>query len=169
MDNNKLMGIPVPPGAAPQMPLTEPQRLGAFPGGMTPPSMGYIQHSTPETLFNSPAFPEIYYLIQPQVMLMCDKMDALGTTPSPEMMENAADMIFSDVIALYPDIVEYANVNTQPMPEAVEASAFNAGRGFHGRQRCWGPDCRFRRRGILRDVIDTLLLSEFYRRRRRRW
>jgi hypothetical protein len=111
-------------------------------------------------------YPEVYYKLQPYVMMVCDQMDTYGPMmPSQEMMDKMADNIYDDICAMYPDIAEYARSaeNTMPDTEAVETitqfRGFDRGRDFRRR--------RFRRRGVFRDLIASLLLSEFSRRRRR--
>ena len=148
MDNSEAMGIPVLPGM----------------GGQTPfPPMDYIQAGAPEiTGMSGPVYPEIYYKIQPQVMMMCDRLDAFGTDLTMETMYQASDSIYDDTVKLYPDVVEYAGANMPDpaMPDAVETMSQFRRPGFDRRRG-------FRRRGPVRDFIDLLLLNEL--RRRRRW
>jgi hypothetical protein len=95
-------------------------------------------------------------------MMMCDQMDNFGAAmPTQDMVEQMTDNIYDDVCRMYPDIAEYARSNERmDTPEAVETARF--GFGFPG-----AFNFRFRRRGLLRDLIDILLISEFARRRRR--
>jgi hypothetical protein len=107
-------------------------------------------------------YPEIYYKLQPYIMMVCDQIDTFGPMmPTQDMVENITDSIYDDVCRMYPDLEEYAhskedNANTQP---AVETARFGRDPGPFGR--------RFRRRGVFRDFIDVLLLSELFGRRRR--
>ena len=101
------------------------------------------------------AYPEVYYILQPYIMIACDQMDIYGSVmPTQEMMDQMTNGIYSDVIRMYPDMSEY---DGEAIP-AVNMGNPNIGYGF-GR--------RLRRRGPLRDIIGILLLSELFRRRRR--
>ncbi|MGI6731057.1 MAG: hypothetical protein ACOX5F_04050 [Anaerovoracaceae bacterium] len=101
-------------------------------------------------------YPEIYYMIQPFVLSTCDQM-AGYMMPTRDVLERMTDDIYHDVCAMYPDLAEYAHasdmtVNPYSVDPTIEASQFGRGRG------------RFRRRGVLRDIIDILLLNELFRR-----
>lgn len=104
-------------------------------------------------------FPEVFYKIQPYIMMVCDEMDVAGSEmPTQEMMDRISDNIFDDVCRMYPDIADYARScdNSDPPMERMES----------GRE----PEMfrrRFRRRGLSRDFVDFLLLQELLRRRRR--
>ena len=53
-------------------------------------------------------YPEVYYKLQPYIMMVCDQMDTYGTTmPSQEMIERMFDNIYDDLCALYPDIADF--------------------------------------------------------------
>jgi len=97
-------------------------------------------------------YPDVYYKVQPYVMMMCDEMDSCGTMmPSQEMVDYMCDCIYEDLSRMYPDLTDnYADVDAVP--------TINGFGGF-GRFR--------RRRGPFRDLITILLLTEFFRRRRR--
>ena len=107
-------------------------------------------------------YPEIFYKLQPFIMMVCDQMDPYGTMmPTQEMIEQMTDNIYSDICRMYPDVAEYANkcetnIKNDPSdpPEGINR--------FPGMFRR-----RFRQRGLFRDLIDILFLSEFFRRRRR--
>jgi hypothetical protein len=66
---------------------------------------------------------------------------------------------------MYPDIAEYAenmdkkNPGEVPVIRGLGQGLFDRNFDMFGR--------RFRRRGILRDLIGIMLISEFFRRRRR--
>lgn len=98
------------------------------------------------------AYPEIYYKVQPYVMMMCDEMEAYGAMmPTHEMVEEYTDRIYDNVCKMYPDMGEWGN--------AMETIApFNNPLPF-GRGR--------RQRGPFRDLITILLLTEMFGRRRR--
>lgn len=106
-------------------------------------------------------YPEIYYKLQPYIMMVCDQVDTFGTAmPTQDMIEHVTDSIYDDVCKMYPDLAEYAQSNADKLAAqpVVETARFGPGPGFG-----W----RFRRRGMFRDLIDILLLSELFRRRRR--
>lgn len=109
------------------------------------------------------AYPEIYYKCQPFVMMACDQLDALTTEmPTQEMIEIMSDNLYDDISRMYPDLVEYATNADQKYEEDIPTQGFqNYDRDRDGR--------RFRRRGVFRDFIDFLLLSELFRRRRRNY
>jgi hypothetical protein len=126
--------------------------------------MEYIPSSALESanLFDAPTFPEIYFLIQPHIMLMCDRMAARAGALSQQMLDEAVDSVFSDVTALYPDIAEYTDAMS--ISGAAETARFDRDRR-PGRPpgRPFRPG-GFRRRGPTRDFINLLLLNEFLRR-----
>ncbi|NLY71751.1 MAG: hypothetical protein GX076_08780 [Clostridiales bacterium] len=99
-------------------------------------------------------YPEIYYKIQPFVLMMCDEMDAYGTgMPTQEMIDHMTDHIYDNLCRMYPELRESAEetakeVNVQFRPYG------------YGRRR---------RRGFLGDLINILLLTELFGRRRRRF
>lgn len=108
-------------------------------------------------------YPEIYYKVQPYVIMMCDEMDVYGPVmPSQETLDQMADCIYDDCCRANPDLAEYAREmekNDQAVP-AVNSFGNPDGFGFRRRPR---------RRGFFRDFISVLLLSELFRRRRRFW
>ncbi len=107
-------------------------------------------------------FPEIYYKLQPYIMMVCDQMDPLGSTmPTQDMLDRVSDSIYDDMCKRYPDIAEYARTqedkaNSDPI---IQTARFGDDPPMFG----W----RFRRRGLFRDLIDILLISELFHRRRR--
>lgn len=124
---------------------------------VSPPKMGVSP-----MMSNQMVYPEIYYKLQPYIMMVCDQVDTYGSMmPTQEMIENITDSIYDDVCRMYPDMAEYAHAKdskNDPDP-VVETARFGPAPGMFG----W----RFRRRGMFRDLIDILLLSELFRRRRR--
>jgi len=83
--------------------------------------------------------------------------------PNMDMVQQITDNIYDDVVKMYPDMAEYARNN-----ENETAAVFE--RNTNDDPPPFGPGMfnrRFRRRGLFRDVIDILLLSELFRRRRR--
>jgi hypothetical protein len=150
----KMMADTMPKMMADTMP-----RMDAMPKMMA--------DTMPKTMDNMTyllVYPEVYYRVQPYVMMVCDQMDSYSMMmPSQEMVEQMSDGIYEDMRRMYPDMVEYANDSEKKAkedPPFIEVQTFY-GRGFgmfgrHGR-----------RRGPVRDLIDILLLSELFRRRRR--
>lgn len=133
---------------------------------------------------NAVVYPEIYYKVQPHILMACDQLDALGVIPTKELLENAADMIHDDIMNTHPEMAEQygdqeeANQDMMPEAQAAVTYGYGSGRGYgqgygrgygSGRGRGRGYGYRGRRnRGGLRDLIDILLMGEYYRRRRYR-
>ena len=102
-------------------------------------------------------YPEIFYKLQPYIMMVCDQMDYCSIMPSMEMVQQMTDNIYNDVCRMYPDLAEYARNNATT--SVADPPPFDRDSGMFGQ--------RFRRRGMFKDVIDILLLSELFGRRRR--
>lgn len=124
----------------------------------------------PENMQVSPAmenpsvYPEVYYKMQPYIMMACDHMDAYGPEmPSQEMVEGMSDAIYDDMMRTYPEMADY--MRSQEQGGAARTSL--AVQGPFGFMSPFGFRRDFRRRGLGRDLIDILLLSELFRRRRR--
>lgn len=118
-------------------------------------------------------YPDIYYKLQPYIMMVCDQMDAYNAPiPTQEMIENMTDSIFDDVVRMFPDVAEYVREYEKQMPSntteeniaPVQIDLTRRGDRDRDRDR---RDPRFRRRGLFRDLIDILFLTELLRRRRR--
>lgn len=114
-------------------------------------------------------YPEIFYRLQPYIMMVCDQMDIHGNfVPTQDMVEQLTDSIHDDICRMYPDIADYAdnynqmNYNDPPLMDDYGRVMFDRDRdfdyGMFGR--------RFRRSGSLRDLTSILLLSEIFRRRK---
>ena len=100
-------------------------------------------------------YPEIFYKLQPFVMMACDQMESYGT-PTQETVDMMTENIYRDFCRMYPDLEEYARgqeMKTNAGPAVTEVVT--------------PMRSNFRRRGLLRDIIEILLLSELFRRRRR--
>lgn len=111
------------------------------------------------------AYPEIFYKLQPYIMMLCDQMDTFGSAmPNQEMIEQMSDNIYEDLLRMYPDLADYVRSHDNAMPEEEEAVEVITYGGFRPGGRRRRP---FRRRGLPRDLIQILLLSELARRRRR--
>lgn len=144
---------------------------GAFNAGMSPSnnmtarsqtSVASVQERPMANMMMNPVvYPEIFYKLQPYIMLVCDQMDTFSPMmPTQDMIEQMTDSIYDDVCRMYPDLAEYARANEDKVQNDPPPAGFGFGVPF-----VFGN--RFRRRGLLRDLIDILLISEFSRRRRR--
>lgn len=102
-------------------------------------------------------FPEIYYRLQPYIMMVCDHFNSFyAAMPSQDELDAISDSIYDDVCKRNPGMAEYLQgqvSKNDPDPMFDRDPPF-------GR---W----RFRRRGLPRDLIEILLLSELFNRRRR--
>jgi len=155
MSENKMTNTA---GANNSILIQPPGQLPIYQADTIPRSMGNMAYQV--------VYPEIFYRLQPYIIMVCDQIDTYGSImPTQEMVEQITDSIYDDVNRMYPDMSEYAGAydknpdNDPPAMDNSSPAAFNRGFGMFGR--------RFRRRGALRDLIDILLISEFFRRRRR--
>ena len=106
-------------------------------------------------------YPDVYYKVQPFVMMACDEMDASNCDmPNHDTVRQMSDQIYDDVCRVHPDLAErdqyqgmsYEAATAFNMPGSiVEAQQWRRGGGFFN------------------DLIDIILLNEFFGRRRRRW
>lgn len=123
-----------------------------------------VQPNMPPVMAYQMVFPEIYYKLQPYIVMVCDQIDPFGTTmPTQDMLDRISDSIYDDMCKRYPDLAEYARsqedkANLDPIIQTVRY-------GYDPDMYGW----RFRRRGLFRDLIDILLLSELFGRRRRNY
>ena len=146
MQNNKMNNGTRPP-------ITRPPIIP--PNPTTPNNQSGITLPTePENA----VYPEIYYRILPYILLACDRLDLYNVMPDQDMLDRMTEEIYNDLREMNPDIEEYARgIGEQASPTMAQAISRNP--YYYGRH--------YRRRGTLRDIIDILLMSEFYRRRRR--
>ena len=50
-------------------------------------------------------YPEVFYRLQPYIMMVCDNAEANGITmPTQEMIETITDNIYEDIVRSNPDI-----------------------------------------------------------------
>lgn len=106
---------------------------------------------------NRALYPEIFYKLKPFISMTGDLIADSGVMPNEQEMDEITDNILEDFTNMYPDMAEYMKSNESDMREAVPTIVF--GGGFRpGRGR-------FRRRGIGRDLILALLLSDLAGRR----
>lgn len=103
-------------------------------------------------------YPDVYYKVQPFVMMICDEMDANNyDIPAQDMIRQLSDQIYEDACRVYPDLAErdqYRGMSYEA------ASAYEMTEHYVGAQQ-------FFRGGFLNDLIDIVLLNELFRRRRR--
>ena len=103
-------------------------------------------------------YPDVYYKVQPFVMMACDEMDAYDYgMPSPDMIKQITDQIYQDVCQTHPDIAEQTNYHEMSYEAA---SAYNVPAGFVQAQQLGGG-------GFFNDLVTIVLLNEIFRRRRR--
>jgi hypothetical protein len=105
-------------------------------------------------------YPEIYYKLKPYIVMACDVMDSCGAMiPTQQQVEQMSDGIYDDVCKMYPDMADYMSKSDNAKDDPPDDPPFFRG-GFR-------PGLgAFRRRGLGRDFIEALLLSELFGRRR---
>jgi len=106
-------------------------------------------------------YPEIYYIVQPHVLMECDNIEMTGTMPTQDMMDAMCSRIYDNVCRLHPNLKEN---DMEAEPVAVAAAAmpvqpYDRYDDYRRRRRDRGFDTR--------DLIRILLLNELFRRRRR--
>jgi len=123
-------------------------------------------------------YPEIYYRIHPVVCRVCEEMDDLRMPmPTQEAVEAMVDRAHDEVCRLYPDIAEYAREcekNAKESGTDIGIQQIYGGYGYpypyvgipYGYGGFGGYGFRSRRRGLLRDLISIVLISQLFRRRR---
>ncbi len=99
-------------------------------------------------------YPEIYYKLIPFVSMTCDLIISYNMMPTQEILEEMSDDIHEDFCRMYPDMKEYMGKTEEQDDTPVFRSVFRDNRGF---TPGYGG---FRRRGLGRDLIYALLLSE---------
>ena len=108
-------------------------------------------------------YPEIFYKLQPYILMICDQMESYygNNVPNQEMLDQISENIYMDLMEMYPDLKEYArNYEKKDIAETTLAQVITRNPRFDGRG--------FRQnRGLMRDLFDILFFSEFFRRRRR--
>ena len=112
----------------------------------------------------SSIYPEIFYRLQPYIIMMCDQLDAYygDTMPNQDLIDQITENIYRDILEMYPDIAEYAREKEREMQQQAQPTVAEV---ITRRPRVYSRG--FRRRGLLRDLLDILFLSELFRRRRR--
>lgn len=111
-------------------------------------------------------YPEIFYQLQPFVIVACDQLDSYGSAaPTQEMVEQYADSICNKACQVYPELTNYNNNQSGN----DDSPLGDYGQDGLDLQPFFHHDFfirRFRRRGSLQDLVTILLLSELFRRRR---
>ena len=110
-------------------------------------------------------YPEIYYKLQPYIMVVCDQMD-IYNVPTQEMVESMTDAIYDDVFACSLILPNTSGNMRQRGTRNNTTRRYYCSSGSCKIQR-QNKVPRFRRRGLFKDLIDILLLTELLRRRRR--
>lgn len=108
-----------------------------------------------ETKTHRALYPELHFKLKPFISATCDAIDAAGKMPSQQELDDITDDIHDEFCKMHPDMANYMNAgdNGNDQPEAVQTIIFDGfRRGGYGRG--------FRRRGLARDLIGGLLLSE---------
>jgi len=117
----------------------------------------YGSRELSDLINNRVIYPEIFYKIQPFVMVCCDQIEAMWIDiPPQEIIDHMTEVIYNDVCRMHPDIAEYAREYEKTNKDSEIVDVIN---GIYGSS--------YRRRGLLRDLIGILLISELFRRRRR--
>lgn len=102
-------------------------------------------------------YPDIYYKVQPFVMMACDEMDACNCgMPTSDMVRQISDQIYGDVCRVHPDLADRDQYQEMP----YEAAAAYGVPGSLVEAQHWG------RGSFFNDLIDIILLNEIFRRRR---
>jgi hypothetical protein len=58
---------------------------------------------------NRLVYPEIYYKLQPYIMMVCDEMDTFGDVmPTQDMIDSMTDSVYEDAMRMYPELADYA-------------------------------------------------------------
>lgn len=105
-------------------------------------------------------YPDVYYKVQPFVMMACDEMDACNCgMPTHDMVWQISDHICSDVFRVHPDLAEYDHYQGMSFDSV---SAYSVPGSFVEAQQ-------YRRGGFFRDLVTIIFLNELFGRRRRRW
>lgn len=123
------------------------------------------QEMVPKTGDNLPmqlVYPEIFYRLQPFVILVCDEFERYSVTPTQEIIDQATNSICAEACRIYPDLMYYSYnqaSNDDDPPFMREFDLRRRGDFDHDFFMR-----RFRRRGNFQDLVSILLLSELFRR-----
>ena len=134
------------------------------------------QHYTAEKMQNYPQAedtityravdPEIYYKLKPYITMAGDLISSYGMTlPTQQQMDDIVDGIHKDFCEMNPDMKNYLSKYEEENDPSDDPPPFQGGfrDGVRGGEEFRGgfrPRFGFRRRGLGRDFISALLLSE---------
>ena len=97
-------------------------------------------------------YPEVCYKLTPYISMACDMMDSYGIdVPTQQQVDDMVDGIYDDFCRMYPDMADYMSKGGSD--PAGDPPPFRDG---------FRPRFGFRRRGLGRDFIEALLLSELF-------
>ncbi len=103
-------------------------------------------------------YPDVYYKVQPFVMMACDEMDACNCgMPTYDMVRQISDQIHDDVCRAHPDLSDQGQYREMSLEAAA---AYDMPGNFVESQQWRGG-------GFFRDLVDIIFLNEIFRRRRR--
>lgn len=128
------------------------QNISSTPN-MPKPNMPEVKNNeniAEEPMSNAAIHPEIYFKLKPHIDMVCDLIGTYGgCMPTQSQLDQLSDGIFDDFCSMYPDMADYMH-RSDP---AGDPPRFRGGfrRGF-------------RRRGVGRDLIGSLLLAELLNR-----
>ncbi len=121
-------------------------------------------------------YPEILYKLMPYISMTCDLIFSYGMMPTQQQLEEMSAGIHRDFCSMYPDMADYmgapelngdTSVNPTTFREVFGGDdeyreGFTGGEGFgEDFREVFRPNFgRFRRMGLGRDLIFSLLLSE---------
>lgn len=95
-------------------------------------------------------FPDIYYKLQAHILAACDRFEALRGGPLTKRdLQDLSEALYGDIVRVHPDLAGYDADGVQAVAAIPAQQSFRA-------------------RNLLRDLIEILLLMEFYRRFRGR-
>lgn len=118
------------------------------------PAQPNVKSLLEETKKSRALYPEIHYKLQPFITSTCDAIESSGVMPTQHDLDDITDDVLNDFCNMYPDMANYmkANDNDNDPNEAVQTQIFGGG---------YRPDRYrgFRRRGLGRDLILSLLLA----------
>lgn len=132
------------------------------------------QSETPDMMQDYPmgyrsVYPEIYYKLTPFVSMTCDLIFSYNMMPTQEKLEEMSDGIYDDFCKMYPDMCDYMgkSADRSDDPAAFRSvfrdsgfGGFRGDGGFRGGGGYGSGFGSFRRRGLGRDLIYGLLLSD---------
>lgn len=137
------------------MPVASESNRSYMPQTYQQPAMNSMMDNTEG---DSAVYPEVFYRLKPYISMTCDLIASSGSDmPSRQQLESITDNIYDDFCKANPDMADYLNKGADksdppgdPPLRGGFMGGFRPGFGFRG----------FRRRGIGRDFITALLLSE---------